>query len=265
MENINIACLQMNSTSLFDENIKKINYFCGVAKKQNIQFLATPENCFCMPLDLKNIKKENEILEICTKIARDSNLWLNIGSAVIRTDEGHVYNRSYLISNAGNLISYYDKVHLFDVQLASGDLYRESDFFSAGNRAVIAKTPFANIGLTICYDLRFPYLYRLLAQNNAEVILVSSAFTKFTGNAHWEVLLRARAIENSCYIIAPNQCGVHADQKETFGHSMIISPWGEIITKIDEGEGIISTPLDLSQIHSLRKTLTSLKNREVHF
>jgi predicted amidohydrolase len=160
----------------------------------------------------------------------------------------------------GDVIARYDKIHLFDVDLPSGETYRESNTVEAGDEAVTASLPWARLGLTICYDLRFPQLYRALAKAGAEILTVPSAFTETTGKAHWHVLLRARAIENTCFVVAPAQGGEHANGRRTYGHSLIVSPWGEILAEAGVDPGVITAEIDLNQIAEIRSRLPSLEH-----
>ena len=178
--------------------------------------------------------------------------------------DGRVRPASLLFDPQGQLIARYDKMHLFDVQVDDKQAtYSESSSFEAGDQVVAVDTPIARIGLTVCYDLRFPELYRRLLDRQAEVITVPSAFTQVTGAAHWEVLLRARAIENQCYVVAANQGGIHNQTRETFGHSMIIDPWGTIIACIEKGEGLAIATVDLDWLHKIRRRMPVAHHRRL--
>jgi predicted amidohydrolase len=199
-------------------------------------------------------------LKAFRQLAKDLNVTLLIGSIAIRVGEGKCANRSFLIAPDGLVRARYDKIHMFDVQLNAGNVYRESDSFAAGGEAVVADLPAAALGMTICYDVRFPDLFRQLAYDGAKVIAVPAAFTKITGEAHWHVLLRSRAIETGCFVIAPAQGGRHQDGRETFGHSLIIDPWGEIIAEAGVDPGFITATLDLSKVDEARGKIPSLKH-----
>lgn len=188
------------------------------------------------------------------RLALELGVWLLLGSTPIATGAGKVLNRSLLYNPDGQIVARYDKINLFDVTLGGGETYRESDTVEGGGQAVIASGPMgAEIGLTICYDIRFPRLYRALAQAGAEILTVPAAFTVPTGQAHWEVLLRARAIENGAFVVAPAQGGRHEDGRATWGHSMIIDPWGKVLAKLDHDEpGVICADLDLDQATEAR-------------
>jgi predicted amidohydrolase len=184
-----------------------------------------------------------------------------VGSLPIRTEEGGIANRSYLISGTGAIDAVYDKIHMFDVQLGTGEVYRESDTFTAGRRLVLGRVAQARLGLTVCYDVRFPHLYRDLAKAGAEVLVVPSAFTRVTGEAHWHTLLRARAIETGSFVIAPAQGGRHEDGRETYGHSLIIDPWGRILAeKTDDAPGLILADLDLALVADARRRIPALNH-----
>lgn len=261
MRVLKVACLQMNSTSNIFENLQKVDEYCQIAKDNGVQLLVTPENACIMPISQQGILGEetgNIALEKFKEFALRYQLWIVLGSLVVKDNHGKPYNRSYLINESGEIVARYDKIHLFCAKLSHEEFYRESDVFSAGEKAVLAKTPIGAFGMTICYDLRFPMLYRELAQNGAQCIFIPSAFTNTTGQAHWEPLLRARAIENGCYIIAANQCGRHADGRETYGHSMIISPWGEVLESLEGEEGLIKAEIDFNKVEEARSKIQSL-------
>ena len=194
-------------------------------------------------------------------------MWVLIGSALVahssKEDGGSdkAANRAVLVSDAGEIVTTYDKLHMFDVDLPNGDRYRESSLYEPGEDARIVDTPWGRLGLTICYDMRFPQLYRALAKAGAEIIAVPAAFTRPTGEAHWEVLLRARAIENGVFILAPAQGGTHEDGRTTWGHSLAVDPWGRILAQAGDDEpGVIMADLDLDQVKTTRQAIPSLKN-----
>jgi len=191
-------------------------------------------------------------------LAAELGIWLLIGSLAIKVEAARCANRSYLFDPKGRIAARYDKIHMFDVDLATGERYRESASFRPGAAAVFADLPWGRLGLTICYDLRFPPLYRALAQAGADFISVPSAFTRPTGEAHWQVLLRARAIETGCYILAPAQCGEHAEGRKTWGHSLIVSPWGEIVAEAGEEPAILTARIDPSAVAAARRMIPAL-------
>ncbi len=193
-------------------------------------------------------------------IAREFGIWLLAGSLMMRRrDDNQLVNRCLLFGPNGSVIADYDKIHMFDADVGDGKSYQESASFAAGQSPVLAHVDNVPCGLTICYDLRFPHLYRQLALDGAQILLVPAAFTAISGKAHWHVLLRARAIETSCYIIAPAQSGTHADGRRTYGHSMIINPWGKVIAEAEDGDAVIHAALDLTATAKARNAIPSLK------
>ena len=197
-------------------------------------------------------------------LARQLGLWLLIGSLPVKISADRLANRSFLIGPEGRIVTRYDKMHMFDVDLDGGESYRESKSFEAGNVPVLASTPWGAVGLTVCYDLRFPYLFRKLALMGARMLAVPAAFTKFTGQAHWHILLRARAIETGCFVLAPAQCGEHSQGRETYGHSLIVDPWGEIVDEAPEGPGLVVATIDLNEVDKARRKIPSLEHtREI--
>ncbi len=264
MTNFNISCIQINSQNNLEKNLEKACAMIDLAIKDQPQLIALPENISFIGSNREELfnnsftLENNPALNIFQQKAKETKTWLLIGSLPIKINNSKKLNsRSFLIDPFGQINASYNKIHLYDVKVSGGESHLESSKFKAGNKVVVAKSDFANIGMTICYDLRFPHLYRKLALSGADIIAVPSAFTYFTGQAHWEVLLRARAIENSCYIIAPDQTGYHGNRR-TYGHSMIIDPWGEIIAKAGEDEQIITARIDLQKTKQIRQQLPSL-------
>ncbi|MBN8629225.1 MAG: carbon-nitrogen hydrolase family protein [Rhodobacterales bacterium] len=196
--------------------------------------------------------------------AKAAGIWLLIGSLGLLTHDadGRFANRSFLIAPDGSIAARYDKIHMFDVNVSATEIYRESEGYRPGTRAVVAETPFAKIGMTVCYDVRFPTLYRRLAQGGAQVITVPAAFNHITGAAHWETLLRARAIETGCFVLAPAQTGFHAEAngkgRKTHGHSLAIAPWGEVLADAGTEPGVTLVNLDLSEVEKARGRVPSL-------
>lgn len=191
-------------------------------------------------------------------LAAELGVWLLLGSLVVRVSEDKAANRSILFDPAGAIVARYDKVHMFDVAIPDGQTYRESKVFRSGGQAIVADLPWGRLGMTVCYDLRFPQLYRSLAQAGADFLTVPSAFTRFTGAAHWHVLLRARAIETGCFVFAPAQCGVHAEGRETYGHSLIVAPWGEILAEGGEAPCVVLAEIDPARVREARRMVPSL-------
>lgn len=230
------------------------------AHAQGATFITLPENSFYMAEPGKGTPPDAQgNIALCQSLARELKVWILLGSVSLPTSEGKSWNRSLLIDDKGAIAARYDKIHLFDVTLKDGEAYHESKRFEGGNEAVIAHTPWGKLGMSVCYDVRFPHLYRTLAQAGADFLSVPAAFTHTTGSAHWHSLLRARAIENGAYVIAPAQCGMHPGKRRTFGHSLIIGPWGEIIAEGSEDKtGIITAVIDTDQIRKARAMIPSL-------
>jgi predicted amidohydrolase len=203
---------------------------------------------------------QDESLQAFQALARDLKVWLHIGSLIIKIADDKLANRAFLINDAGAIVATYDKIHLFDVDLGCGEVYRESALYKAGDTAVITETPFGKIGLSICYDLRFPELYRQYGEAGANIIMVPAAFTVPTGQAHWHTLLKARAIEAGAYIMAAAQTGLHETGRETYGHSLIIDPWGEVIEDGGKETGFILADLSLEKPAKIRKRMPSLQH-----
>jgi len=194
--------------------------------------------------------------------AAKAGIWVHLGSlALTGGAEGRLVNRGFIIDDRGAIRARYDKIHLFDVDLPTGESWRESAAYAPGDRSVVASTPWARIGLSICYDLRFPDLYRALSNAGAELLSVPAAFTVPTGRAHWHVLLRARAIEAGAFVVAAAQCGEHQDGRATFGHSLVVDPWGEVLLDMGEGEGVGFADLDMARLADVRARIPALKNR----
>lgn len=205
-------------------------------------------------------QSEDPFLQALRDEAQALGLWVLIGSLALKTGDvdGRFANRSFLIDPSGRVVAWYDKIHMFDVEISATESYRESAGYRPGQRAVVAPTPFGKIGLTICYDIRFPGLFRHLAKAGATTITVPAAFSPVTGKAHWETLLRARAIENGVFILAPAQCGQNGPKRATYGHSMVISPWGEVLADAGDASGITMVDLDLEDVGRSRQRVPSL-------
>lgn len=263
---LKLACVQLRSGENIQENIRDASALIREAAGKGASFIATPENTALMAADggaklqMSFAEKDDPALPVFTELANALNVWLLIGSLAIKVSDTKTANRSFLIGPDGHVLARYDKIHLFDVNLPSGETYRESNTVEAGREAVTASLPWGRVGLSVCYDLRFPHLYRTLAQAGAEILTVPSAFTETTGKAHWQVLLRARAIENTCFVVAPAQGGVHANGRRTYGHSLIVGPWGEILAEGGTDPGIVAAEIDLQEIAEVRSRLPSLEH-----
>jgi len=260
------ACVQLRSTDDVMENAATASALIRDAAGQGAQFVATPENTTLMAPDggaklQRSFAEDGDpALPKFRALAEELGIWLLIGSLAIKVSDTKTANRSFLIDPKGRIAARYDKIHLFDVDLPSGESYRESNTVAGGGAAVLADLPWGKIGLTICYDMRFPHLYRDLAKRGADVIAVPSAFTETTGKAHWHVLLRARAIETGCFVIAPAQGGHHANGRKTYGHSLIVSPWGEVLADGGTEPGIVVADIDLAAVGDARSRVPALKH-----
>lgn len=263
-----VACIQMRSGVEIAANIEAACQLINQAADAGAQFIATPE--MTNLIDIRpgmgrkkaRLEKDAPTLKAFSALAVERNIWLLAGSLAIALEEDdRLANRSFLIAPNGRVVARYDKLHMFDVNVGDGQSYRESKGYRAGQNAVLAKTPIANIGLTICYDVRFPALYRALGQAGAEIITCPAAFTQVTGRAHWHTLLRARAIETGAFVMAPAQAGKHEDGRETYGHALIISPWGDIISeRREQSPGILLADIDLDEVVEARRRLPSLQH-----
>lgn len=259
------AAIQMTSGDAVAANIAQLAPLLESAVAQGAQLVTTPENTFYMRREgtaatTDMPMAEHTGVQWAQAAAKTHGVWLLIGS--IRAREVGMdkpFNRSILIAPTGDIAHTYDKIHLFDVMLAGGQNYHESAQAMAGETSTLATTPLATLGLSICYDVRFPALYRSLALRGAEVLTVPSAFTRPTGAAHWHTLLRARAIENACYVIAPAQCGTHPGGRETYGHSLIIDPWGEVLAEASaDTPQVILAKIDTARVAQLRAQIPVL-------
>jgi predicted amidohydrolase len=261
------ACIQLTSGPEIAANIAAAGDLIRRARARGAELIMTPEVSDMIEpkrdLVLAKAKPESEhaMLAAFRDLARETGAWLLLGSAVVR-DKGaeRLANRSFLISPQGEIVQRYDKIHMFDVDLQTGESHRESKTYRPGDKAALAELPWGSLGMTICYDLRFPHLFRALAKAGADFLSVPSAFTVPTGKAHWHVLLRARAIENGCFVFAPAQSGEHGGGRRTFGHSLIVSPWGEILAEAEDGPGFILATIDPARVAEARRAIPALKH-----
>lgn len=266
------ALLQITASDDPRRNLHMVTEMTQDAVAEGAGFVLTPEVTNCVSLDRKNqanilkTKEEDATLAGLRDTAARLGVWVLIGSLALRAEppEPRFVNRSFLIGPDGEIAAWYDKMHMFDVQVTETETYKESKGYAPGNRAVLAKTPFAQIGMTVCYDVRFPYLYRTLAQAGADILTVPSAFSPATGPVHWEPLLRARAIETGCYVLAPAQVGQHAaasgKTRTTYGHSMAVSPWGEVLLDAGDQVGAHFVDLDMALVAQVRQKIPSLQH-----
>ena len=249
-------------------NLGVLEQAIGEAAEGGAEMLFTPEMSGLLDRDsqraAKNLRNEaeDEVLAACRRAARKRRIWLHVGSLAVLVDNGKVANRGFVIDREGEIRARYDKLHLFDVDLPTGESWRESNVYSAGSGVVLVNgTPLGKLGLTICYDLRFPGLFARLAESDADVIAVPAAFTVPTGKAHWHVLLRARAIEAGLFVVAAAQVGRHEDGRQTFGHSLVVDPWGEILLDMGEEGGVGFAEIDLKRISDVRSRIPALNHR----
>ena len=271
------SCIQFTSARDYEPNIRVVSDLVRRARDGGADFVLTPENTgLTEPIGkLRRDKARDEanhpVLAALREVARETGVWLLIGSLAVdlsrepgtAEDQRRLANRSYLVDPDGAVVARYDKIHMFDVDLVGGESYRESNAFRPGDRTVLAETPWGALGMTVCYDLRFPQLYRTLAQAGADFLAIPSAFTVPTGKAHWHVLMRARAIENGCFVFAPAQWGEHAEGRRTYGRSLIVDPWGEVLADAGEGVGIVSARIEVDAIAKARRMVPSLQHDRV--
>jgi deaminated glutathione amidase len=267
------ACIQFTAGPEPDTNIRTVAEMIRRARDDGADFVMTPEVTNFIetgPRRREKARRESDdpALAAFCELARETRIWLLAGSLVIdiagepglAEGERRLANRSFLIDPQGAIAARYDKIHMFDVDLAGGESYRESSAYRPGNRTVVAATPWGRLGLSVCYDLRFPHLYRALAKAGADFLTIPSVFTVSTGRAHWQVLLRARAIETGCFVFAPAQWGEHAGGRRSYGHSVIVDPWGEMLADGGEGVGIVSAPIDPARVAEARRMVPSLSH-----
>lgn len=258
------ACVQVNAGTELEPNLIAAGALVRQARDAGADFIALPENVGWIvqgrAKTMARVKNEAQHpgLPFFADLARETGAWILSGTLHVLLEEDRVANRSYLFDPQGRAVAHYDKIHMFDVSLKDGESYRESATFRPGERAVVANTPWGGVGMTVCYDVRFPYLHRALAKAGASILTVPAAFTVPTGRAHWHTLLRARAIETGCFVIAPAQTGTHDEGRQTYGHSLIIAPWGEILADAGEAVGVIVADLDLARVEEARRMVPAL-------
>jgi len=259
------ACVQMNTSDDMAANIEEACGFARAAAMLGAELVLFPENVAMMTFGDDLIRAhafeqaDHPAIKAFQALAQELDVWLHGGTLAIKVGK-KIANRSYIFAPDGSIVGTYDKIHMFDVDLGHGESYRESETFTPGDELVLVGLPWGGLGLSTCYDVRFPYLYRALAQNGADMLAVPAAFTVPTGQAHWEVLLRARAIENGCYVFAPAQTGSHFGGRQTYGRSLIIDPWGEILAEAGSEPGIILADIDMAQVDAVRAKVPSLSH-----
>jgi predicted amidohydrolase len=263
-DKVRIACLQTNSGNDYAVNLATLAGMAREAAAGGAKFVFSGEYALMMDGSGRTMRERAQdaagepALSALAALSRELGVWHLAGSVTLASDDGRLYNRSVLISDEGRVVASYDKIHMFDATLPSGLAIRESGAYRPGERAVIAATPWGRLGMTVCYDLRFPQLYRALAGGGATMLAVPSSFQRETGKAHWHVLLRARAIENAAFVIAPALCGDHPGKRMTYGHSLVVDPWGEVLADGGEAPGVVYADLDFAQVDKVRGMLPSL-------
>jgi deaminated glutathione amidase len=260
------AMIQMRSGLRPDVNIDAAVRYIGDAKEAGADYVLTPEMTNILAANREQLfavaveEEADASLATLREVARQLGIYVHIGSLAIRISPDRAANRSFLIDPKGDILARYDKIHMFDVDLAGGESYRESRNYRPGELAVLADLPWGRLGLTVCYDLRFPALYRALAEAGATMLTIPSAFTKQTGEAHWHVLIRSRAVENGCFVFAAAQGGRHENGRDTFGHSLIVDPWGRILAEGDTEPGVIVAEIDPAEVAKARARIPSLQH-----
>jgi len=267
------ACVQFTAGPDPEPNLRTVSELIYRARDGGADFIMTPEASNFIESGRRRRDKarreaDDPFLAGMRSIARETGAWLLIGSLVIdpagessaALGETRLANRSFLVDPAGVIVARYDKIHMFDIDLPGGESYRESNAYRPGGGTVVAETPWGRLGMSVCYDVRFPHLYRSLALAGADFLTVPSVFTVPTGNAHWHVLLRARAIENGCFVFASAQWGEHTAGRRSYGHSLIVDPWGEVLADAGDGAGVISARIEVARIAEVRRMVPSLKH-----
>jgi predicted amidohydrolase len=261
------ACIQYTAGPDPEPNLKEISGLIRQARDAGADLITTPEVSNFIESGKRRRERarpeaDDPFLAGMRDLARETGAWILVGSLVIdpadNSGDDRLANRSFLIDATGGTVARYDKIHMFDIDLPGGESYRESNAYRPGGATIVAETPWGKLGMTVCYDLRFPYLYRSLAHAGAEFLSVPSVFTVPTGTAHWHVLLRARAIENACFVFAPAAWGEHAGGRRSFGHSLIVDPWGKVLADGGEGVGIVTAHIDPAEIAKARGMVPSL-------
>lgn len=268
-----VAAIQMNSSSIVDFNLLSAESFIKEAAQQDAKLIVLPEmfaimgNIASDKVDEKEQFRDGKIQTFLSQQAKNHGVWIIGGTIPIASDhDNKIKAASIVFDDQGHIVARYDKIHLFDVQLSDEEIYKESDTTEAGQKIVTVDSPFGTLGLAVCYDIRFPELFRYLFNQGMEILSLPSAFTVPTGTAHWEVLVRSTAIENFCYVIAACQGGTHTNGRKTYGHSLIVSPWGEILAeKKDVTPGVIYADIDLKKIHEARRAIPIKNHQKIFF
>jgi predicted amidohydrolase len=272
MTMIKVAAVQMCSGIDPEKNARAMQALVREAHASGATYVQTPEMTGAVQRDRKGLfailkdEADDIIVRTAASLAAEMKIHLHVGSTAIRLQDGKIANRGFLFGPDGALVCRYDKIHMFDVDLDNGESWRESAVYQPGETAVTADLPFGRLGFAICYDLRFPQLFRAEALAGADVISLPAAFTRQTGEAHWDVLVRARAIENGVFMIAAAQAGLHEDGRETYGHSIIVDPWGRVLAQASgTGEAVVTADIDIAEVRSARQKVPNLRNaRDFH-
>lgn len=264
---MHVACVQMRSSASIAENIAAMDKLVRLAAGDGAQYIQTPEMTGLLQknrraLFAEIVAQEDDLLvKHASKLSKELGIWLHIGSHAVLVDAEKAANRAFLFNPSGELVTTYDKIHMFDVDLDNGESWRESKVYLPGEKFCLAEMDHFKLGLSICYDIRFPHLYREYALAGAQILTGPAAFTRHTGRAHWHILQRSRAIENGAFVISAAQGGDHEDGRETYGHSVIVNPWGEVLAELAHEEpGCISAEIDLKEVASARQKIPSLAN-----
>ena len=261
-----VGCVQNSATNNLDQNLLSIDSMTRQAVKKGAQLVCLPEYYSLLEQNDEAYfrdgfsQKDHPALAHGVALAEELGVWMSLGSMPIKGPQGKIYNRSFIISPAGRLEATYDKIHLFDVEIKDGHKYAESEIVCPGTKAVVADTPWGLIGLSICYDVRFPQLYRILATAGAKFLVVPAAFTHKTGKAHWHTLLRARAIETGSFVFAAAQCGTRDWGRRTFGHSLIVDPWGRVLEDGGAEEGVVVSEINTEEVDEALRKIPSLQH-----
>ena len=265
MPRFKAACVQVNASDDMAANIEVAAQMARDAALLGAELVLFPENVAMMTFGAERIRAnactqaDHPAIPAFAALAQELDIWLHGGTLAITVGD-KIANRAFVFAPDGSIAAWYDKIHMFDVDLSAGESYRESETFSPGAEKVLVDLPWGGLGLSTCYDVRFPYLYRALANAGAKYLAVPAAFTVPTGRAHWEVLLRARAIENGCYVFAPTQTGTHAGGRQTYGHALIIDPWGEVLSDAGEEPGFVIADVDPAKVDEARAMIPSLNH-----
>jgi deaminated glutathione amidase len=266
-----VSCIQMASGPNIGPNLLEAERLIGMAVDKGARLVVLPENFAIMGKEetdkvaVRENDGEGPVQNFLSQQASKHGIWLVGGTVPLAASDAHkVRAASLLYNDQGQQVARYDKIHLFDVSVVeNGERYTESDTIEAGDQAVVVDTPFGKLGLSVCYDLRFPELFRTMLDQGMELLALPSAFTAITGRSHWEPLVRARAIENLCYVMAAGQGGYHVNGRETYGHSMIVDPWGQVMNELANGSGLVCADIDMDRLNNIRRTFPCLEHRNI--